>query len=85
MQHLRIGRLRIVDLHGNTVRLNDLSDGGLWIRHGIQRLAAPSTGIENIQEHELALVAGSFEGSRIIMRPFNYAHAASLTDWVDDA
>src|ERR1700693_3849540 len=53
------GSLAVVDLQGYAVGGDRVRDGGLWIRHGIQCFAAPSSRAENIQKDELAVVLGA--------------------------
>jgi hypothetical protein len=45
---------RVVHLHGDAVRVNDVLNEGLRIRHGIQRFATPSGRTEEIEQDELA-------------------------------
>ena len=69
MEKLLVLRIGVVDLDGDRVRGDRGFDEVLWIRHGIQRLASPSTGVKNIEEYEFPLVLGAFEHRCVIVLP----------------
>jgi hypothetical protein len=48
---------------------NDLGNGRLRIRHGIQRLASPSTRVEDVQKDEFVLFFSANECSSVIILP----------------
>ncbi len=74
VQKLVVLGLRIVELHRHAVRDDRVGDGGLRIRHGIQRLASPSTRVEHVEEDELALCMRALERRLVVGCPGNLCH-----------
>jgi hypothetical protein len=71
MEKLVVRRFGVIDLNGNAVREDRFGNERLRIRHGIQRLASPSTRVEDVEENELPLRARTFERSLVIGLPRN--------------
>jgi hypothetical protein len=67
-----VGRLRVIDLNRDRVIHNQLLDGGLRIRHGIQRLASPSTGVEKVEQDEFVLLLGARRTLAQIVKPIDH-------------
>jgi hypothetical protein len=80
---LRVG---VVDLNGYAMGNDYLHDRSLRIRHGIQRLASPSTRVEHIEKDELSLRSRPLESCLVIGFPVNTRHRkASITFLLADA
>src|SRR5581483_10957001 len=63
--------LRVVELKRNAVGNDRVDHLGLRIRHGIQRLASPSTRVKDVEKDELVLGSCSLERDAVIGLPRN--------------
>lgn len=71
----------VVDLNGYAMGNDCLYDRSLRIRHGIQRLASPSTGVEDVEKDELPLRGGALERCPVIGFPMNIRHRKASSNF----
>src|SRR5579872_2016235 len=63
---------RAIVLHGNGEPVDGVSHGIFGIRHGIQRFAAPSVRVEEVDQDEFVRILGLVEGIVEGLRPLDF-------------